>query len=354
MRKMRLFLLAIVTAALLLDVQAAGCTTFVLKQDRSLLFGRNFDFCSGVAFVTVNSRGVTKTAFGIDSDRPFSWTAAYGSVTFNQVAKYFPYDGMNEAGLVVAQMMNEQSRYSPPDARPGLTELQWIQYQLDTNRSVAEVLASDERVRILDHSVPLHFLVLDRSGDAAAIEWLGGKRVVHRGSDLVAAVLTNDPYLQDLAFSRPFIENGKTAEIPAGPSSEARFARAAAGVLKFKDEKNRPAYECAFTILGDVSNRGTRYSAVYDPLNLEVYFRSEKNPAIRKIMLKSFDFSCPASNIFADIHKAVASAKDFEPFTLETNRFYLEKLLAECEFLRAVLAGIKEQTIEYMASATCE
>lgn len=354
MKKASLFLV-MVTAALLLAAEAQGCTTFVLGQGRSLVYGRNFDFYTGTAFVTVNRRGVVKDALGATAEKPFSWKAAYGSITFNQLAKYFPYDGMNEAGLVVAQMMSTQSRFGPADDRPGLSELQWIQYQLDTCRSVADVLASDEKVRILENSVPLHFLVLDQSGDAAVIEWLEGKRVVYRGAkSLPLAVLANDPYLQDLAYAKPFIEKGKTAEISATPGSEQRFGRAAAGVLRFKNEKNRPAIECALAILADVSQPSTRYSVVYDPLKLVIHFRSEKNAVIRRIELKGFDFSCRAPEIFADIGKSVASAKDFEPFTIETNRYYLERLITECEPLRGILISAKEIILQNWEKARCE
>jgi len=354
--KNRAFCLLIAVSALLLPaVQADGCTTFVLRQGGSLVFGRNFDFFTGSAFVTINRRGIVKSALGAPGEKPFSWKAAYGSLTFNQVGKYFPYDGMNEAGLVVAQMWNDGTCYAPADDRPGLSELQWIQYQLDTSRSVAEVLASDEKVRIQENSAPLHFLVLDRSGDAAVIEWLEGKRAVYHGSpDLPLAVLANDPYLQDLAYAKPFIDQRKTADIPSTPGSEKRFARAAAGVLKYADGDQGPAVQGAFAILADVAQPSTRYGAVYDPLALAVHFRSEKNAAIRRIELKGFDFSCGSSEVFADIDKNVAVHADFEPFAFETNRLYLEKLIANCKPLQEMLIAIKDGVLRVWTTATCE
>ena len=55
---------------------------------------------------------------------------------------------MNEAGLVVSAMGLEQTEYPAPDARPAISAFQWIQYQLDTAATVADVIASDAELRI--------------------------------------------------------------------------------------------------------------------------------------------------------------------------------------------------------------
>ena len=100
-------------------------------------------------------------------EKPFTWISRYGSISFNQNGREFPYGGMNQAGLVIEQMMheNEDAKYPALDDRFGLAELQWIQYQLDVSASVADVIASDRTVRISFTSVaPLHFLAADAGG----------------------------------------------------------------------------------------------------------------------------------------------------------------------------------------------
>jgi penicillin V acylase-like amidase (Ntn superfamily) len=102
----------------------------------------------------------------------------YGSVTFNQCGREFPHGGMNEAGLVVELMWFDGTRYPPRDGRQAVSELSWIQYMLDTCATTAEVVDMAARVRIAG-SVPIHFLVADRSGASASIEFIDGKLASH-------------------------------------------------------------------------------------------------------------------------------------------------------------------------------
>lgn len=153
----------------LLFTAAAGdaCTTFCTRG----LFGRNYDFEHGNGIVVVNKRGMQKTS---SNGAHAAWTSRFGSLTFNQFGRDHPTGGMNEKGLVVELMWLNGTRYPSADARRELGTLEWIQYQLDTSASVAEVITSDRSVRIEERGVPLHYLVADASGDVASIEFLDG------------------------------------------------------------------------------------------------------------------------------------------------------------------------------------
>lgn len=71
-----------------------GCTTFLLKDAKgNLYFGRNYDFPVGEGLIQINERNVLKQAMVMPSDNPYSWVSLYGSITFNQVGKEFPYGG---------------------------------------------------------------------------------------------------------------------------------------------------------------------------------------------------------------------------------------------------------------------
>src|SRR5262249_22522634 len=126
------------------------------------------------------------------------WISNYGSITFNQYGKEFPMGGMNEKGLVVELMWLDGSKFSEPDDRPSLQVLQWIQYQLYQNSKIWEVIGSDKIIRIGSHGTPIHFLVADASGNAATVEFLNGKMVVHTGKELPFPVLTNSTYEESL------------------------------------------------------------------------------------------------------------------------------------------------------------
>ncbi len=96
----------------------------------------------------INKRNVTKTAAAFPPEKPITWTSKYGNITFNQMGREFPYGGINEAGLVIEQMWLDKTRYPVSDNRYGLSELQWIQYQLDNSATINDVIASDTLVRV--------------------------------------------------------------------------------------------------------------------------------------------------------------------------------------------------------------
>ena len=182
------------------------CTTFCIKDNQQIIFGRNLDFYLSVGYVMINKKNVTKNAYIDSPEKPITWTSKYGSITFNQFGKEFPYGGMNEAGLVVEQMWLDETQYPDLDDRYGLTELQWIQYQLDNFSRIEQVIASDSQLRILSIKNPppgsllWHYLVCDKTGNCASIEFINGKLVYHTKETMPVKVLTNSTYKESMAF----------------------------------------------------------------------------------------------------------------------------------------------------------
>jgi penicillin V acylase-like amidase (Ntn superfamily) len=255
---------------------ASPCTTFCLARGEEVVFGRNYDFEIGDGMVVINPRGLSKRS--ILDGRPASWSARYGSLTFNQYGRDFPTGGMNEKGLVVELMWLDGTRYPPADDRPEVGILEWIQLQLDTRQDVADLLAhlGDVRPR---GTAPLHYLVADASGAAAAVEFLEGRPVVHTGASLPEAVLANDTYGDSLA------------ELER-PGANSRFARAARGARQWRDGGGA-AVPAAFDILDQVAQgTATRWSIVYDLRRREVHFRTASHRPIRRLALSGFDFDC--------------------------------------------------------------
>lgn len=192
--------LRIVLSLLLCAQTAMPCTTFVLKGKERIYFGRNLDWFWEDGLTIINPRDVQKTAFLMTEGSPTKWTSRYGSVTFNQCGRELPFGGMNETGLVVENMVLPETGYAAPDARPAVNLFQWIQYQLDNCRSVGEVIATDGKLRVepppasVRNMARVHYLVCDAEGNCAAIEFLDGKMVVHRGPALECRALANETY----------------------------------------------------------------------------------------------------------------------------------------------------------------
>lgn len=315
----RLLALTILLAA----PPAAACTTFCVRVSDGLVFGRNFDYVFGQGMVLVNPRGVDKIS--LLGKNPARWTSKYGSVTFNQYGKDSPMGGMNEPGLAVELMELEETRYPEADSKPALSSLEWIQYLLDNFASVEEAIQGAKRVRI-GTTTPLHFLLADRTGDSAAVEFLKGRMVVHRGERLPDRVLANSTYVE----SRDYAERTpvSSGELPRGlEGSLERFARASRLVRATEAKSASDVMDCSFEILDAVAQPGlTQWQVVYDLPNATIHYRTAANRERRSISAAALDFSCRAGGFMFDVDTGRGNVTAaLIPYAPEAN----EKLMLE-------------------------
>jgi penicillin V acylase-like amidase (Ntn superfamily) len=336
-----------------------ACTTFFLKDGERLIFGRNYDWHTGVGFVMVNKRNVVKTAMNFfdPAETSLDWVSLYGSITFNQYGREYPMGGMNEAGLVVEVMWLEGTKFPESDARPALGELPWVQYQLDTSRSIAEVLASDKRIRISPSSTPIHFLVSDAEGHSATIEFLDGKMVAHSNDSLPYSALANSTYDQSLEYLQGHSGFGGTHDIPATERSLDRFSRACAGIKAYDMARHPNIVDYAFGILDDVSQgKSTVWSIVYDVNNRRVFFKTVDKPALKSFAFKDFDFQCGTPSKIIDMNTARAGdlGPHFIPYSREKNRELIGRSFGSTDFLQDVPQEALDQLALYPESLPCQ
>ncbi len=237
----------------------------------------------------INAKGTAKTSFQQEESKTLSWVATYGSITFNQFGKEFPHGGMNEKGLVVELMWLNATSYPETDSRAALNELQWIQYQLDNCSNIDEVVGTDIKLRInRADAAPLHYLVADARGQAATIEFLNGKMVVHRGKDLRYPVLTNTVYSDA-------VKQVKGTKSTTGfDNSVERFATACNMISQYQAApNNQDPVDYGFHILNKIAQPGyTKWSIVYDITNLQVYCITDRQPQRKQIAFRDIDFTC--------------------------------------------------------------
>lgn len=342
---------AAMTVFVLLSSPVLACTTFCLKNNKGeVLFGKNYDWMVPDGIVYINRRGVSKISG--ESDNPAQWVSRYGSVTFNQYGWESPSGGMNEAGLVIELMWLDGTKYPSPEGKPIVDVLEWIQYNLDTAATTADVIAASEKVRIYSQT-PLHYLVNDRAGNSATIEFLDGKLVAHTGDTLPVATLTNDTYKRSLRFA-------ETADPAATrtPDSLHRFTRAAARTRNYKekelDERSSVAY--AFDTLADAAQPNyTQWSIVYDQQRSKVHFRTLRKAGIKTVDLKAFDLSCSAPVMALDIDSPETGdvTKKFVRHTREMNRSLLERSFNGTDFLRSIPAVRRDELAAFPERFTC-
>jgi choloylglycine hydrolase len=327
----------LITALILFLFSKPGfaCTTFVIKDVQgNLSFGRNFDFPVAQGHIHINYRDVEKTSFISPPEKPFQWISKYGSITFNQAGKEFPYGGINEKGLVIEQMWLQEAKYPEADNRHGLSELQWIQYQLDNSASVNEVIESDSIVRISFMATSyLHFLISDKNGNTATIEYINGKMIVHRGLDLPYPVLSNCVYQNSLNYKSSLETNDSIEHNDWTKNSSGRFVKAAELIDDYNGQDNIVDY--SFFILEKVSQpNNTQWSIVYDINNLKIHYQSSLNTKRQIIDLNQVDFLCKKQQLFASIADDFVQQNSFKTLTYESNLELIEFVIEGVDFLK--------------------
>jgi choloylglycine hydrolase len=293
-----------------------------------VLVGRNFDWDYGHGLMVINKRGVSKSAFALHPSDTVSWTSKYGSLTFNQAGRELPYGGINEKGLMIEVLWLGYTSW-PETAAPSINEVQWIQYQLDTKESVADLVAHIDDVRILSVFAKVHFFVCDASGECATVEGMGSQVVVHTGASLPVAALTNDPYETSLKYSR----SRSCDAVPAGNQSLYRFTRAAcAASVEVAGESSAAETSRVNAALDAVAQGAyTKWSIVYDLTARSISIRTKDAPVAKTVSLSHFDFSCATPVKVLDLNSVVAAPADvssqFVDYTLEANRSIVEASL---------------------------
>ncbi len=351
--KTHIFLLFTI-GMLFVGMPVFSCTTFVYKTpDGKLYFGRNFDFPAGMGHIQINKRGVAKFSMPPQGEEVFEWTSLFGSISFNQNGREFPYGGMNEAGLIIEQMWHQEAQYPEKDARPGLTELQWIQYQLDRSATIEELIASDSALRISNASVAtLHFLVADSTGAAAVIEFLDGKMRVYKEAELPYSALANCSYEVSLDYKNRKLNDSGAVFSGWTENSSGRFSKAAAML-----SKNSPvdyAIDYCYAILDSVSQGNqTQWRIVYDQKASTIYYLSLEQPLMQKVSLNDFDFSCEQADLYIDMQAVNKEGSALAKFSADANYALINGVCEAVEFLSQLPGEYRKAVAAYPANFEC-
>ena len=334
-----------------------SCSAFCQGDSTYMIAAKNYDYYFGSGLIIVNKRGMAKTAF--TEDKPASWVSRYGSITFNQYGRELPNGGMNEAGLVVEVLWLNNTSYPSPDKRPSVTALQWIQYQLDNNATVDQVIASDAIIRISDiGSVQVHYFVCDSTGKTAVIEFLDGKMVCHTGDSCPVKGITNNTYEDSYKYVKRFAGYGgdepigsrdTTSEVFSRAASLDRFLHLADRADNYKASPDSDPIDYAFQTLRLVkSGDRTMWNIVYDIKNKAIYYQSNISPLRKKIDFNAFDFTCATPVMVLDINRGGQGdiTASFKEYTDAANYDIVRTAISKTAFLK----GTNDDFIQALAA----
>ncbi|MFT7084917.1 MAG: choloylglycine hydrolase [Vicingaceae bacterium] len=280
---------------LVFSTLSSACSALFIKNTQMFL-GKNFDWYNGEGVVLQNKRGVQKVAYGLDKENVVGWTSRFGSVTFNQVGKEFPYGGVNERGLAIEMLWYSDSYYEE-SGQPTISELEWIQYNLDNYKTAAEVQFYLDSMNINPVNSNLHYLVADRGGRSFVVDFVNGKAVVSNTEEEFQA-LTNSNYLESLNYYKA---NKDNIDFDSRESAD-RFCQLTSKATSIESK----TVDGMFSILDESreerDNYKTYWTIVYDLKNLTVYYKSYDNPNVKKVDLRGILFSYSPQTYAMDIN----------------------------------------------------
>lgn len=192
-------------ALTLLAAQAAdACTSIRIKTEDGLVFyARTFeggvDFQNGMAVIPKGT--VYHGTLPDNTSKGLTWTTKYGMVGMTAFKMPLFSDGLNEKGLVVANLMfpgyAEYEGFDPGKANITLAHFELATWLLSNFATVAEVRQAIAKVRVCEGPsvvsgfvLPLHFVVHDAQGDCFVIEYVKGTLHTY---DNPLGVATNSP-----------------------------------------------------------------------------------------------------------------------------------------------------------------
>ncbi|MFB1051491.1 NAD-dependent epimerase/dehydratase family protein [Paraliobacillus sp. JSM ZJ581] len=166
------------------------------KKNSEMILGQNYDFYYGHGLILTNNPYVSKAALTEESskenlfteeNRGVKWKSKYGSVTFNQFGRELPTCGINEAGLSIASMWHNSVQKEIIELeKPLISELQWIQMQLDLYATIDEVEMGLSQYAYSVSLYPMHYHIVDRTGKSAIVEMINGKLQLLKHKDITA------------------------------------------------------------------------------------------------------------------------------------------------------------------------
>ena len=200
-----------------IEAPTIGCSSFTaMTSSGSRLFGRNYDFSTTTAMIVyTESSSDTYLNFGtrhatlssVDLQFLGITDGAYLDSLMSRLlclaATYVPLDGINDAGVSCGIYMSYQGDVDGSNVstdqqtdKPDITSTTLLRAILDYADSVDEAVAIAQSFDLHDSaSTSFHYMVADRFGNSAILEWVpadGDETTDNDGTNRVLKVYYND------------------------------------------------------------------------------------------------------------------------------------------------------------------
>jgi penicillin V acylase-like amidase (Ntn superfamily) len=175
--------------------------------------------------------------------------------------------------------------------------------------------------------------------------------VVHTGTNLPVAALTNDTY----ARSVQYLQKGR-APLADTYRSITRFIKAARMVQACRATTTEEMTAYAFEILEAVSAPRTQWRIVYDNRNMQIHYLTQANTNMRRIDILEFDFSPATSVQILDVNAGPSGnvSSLFAEYTYEANRDLIGRSFGRTGFLSGTPAERLDAIARFPERFVCE
>ncbi len=181
---------------------AVGCTGFRIESEDGFYYrGRTMEFAADIpSDVIVIPRGQTYTGTTMSGEPGMEWSTVYAAVGANGFGLPMLVDGVNEEGLSAAMFYFANYvgyQEETEDKSHVLAPYEVCTWILTSFSSVQEVRESIEEIVVppvvleaFGYAPPIHFIVMDRTGECIVLEHVNGELIIYENP---LGVITNSP-----------------------------------------------------------------------------------------------------------------------------------------------------------------
>ncbi len=163
-----------------------ACTCFAALSGKPI-FGRNFDFPPNPVLVLHTAPPGRHASMSIVDLSYFGFDMKHhpdsGDLSRLLKTPYLPFDGMNEKGVFVCMMAVPKAEGSKDAGKVTIGEIEAIRLILDYASNLVEALDLVGGYNIEFTNPRIHYLIADKSGKSAVVEFLKGEMKIIRNSE---------------------------------------------------------------------------------------------------------------------------------------------------------------------------
>ena len=241
-----------------------GCACFTAFGDKTkMYFGRNFDwhYCIPMLLYTKPKDGHASVSIVDLEYLGYNSTNLPDDNNNRQRllnAPSLPFDGINENGVAIGMMAVSEGSAPYDPSKIIISDLELIRLVLDYADNVDHAIQLISKYNIRIGNPPLHYLIGDRSGNSAVVEFVNGQMRVMK---------SQNPF----NVSTNFIIHGSDAPENTNCS---RYDKA----YEFlKTNNGKLSSETSMSLLKDISQSNTIWSVVYDVNSFDIQVVLNRN-----------------------------------------------------------------------------